>query len=256
LEEAHLSRDDIDAIVVVSTTGIATPSLDAILVERLHLRRDIARLPIFGLGCAGGVSGLMRAADIAKAHPGAKVLFLVVELCTLTFRRDDLSKSNIVGAALFGDGAAGLILSCDATNVLGAGGEYTWPASLDIMGWEVEKDGLKALFSKNIPALVASDFRAILLEFLRRRDLKLKDFSEFACHPGGAKVLYALEQALGLEDGGLAESRMVLRDYGNMSAATVLFVLERMKDRLADQETLVTSLGPGFSSAFLVIKPR
>src|SRR5206468_8962586 len=146
LTEAGLSRDDIDGIVVASTTGIATPSLDALLIERMGLRRDILRLPIFGFGCAGGVLGLARAADLVRAMPGTRVLFLVVELCALTFRKEDLSKSNIIAAALFGDGAAGAILSDDGDGSrLGANGSYTWPNSLDIMGWEVEEDGLKAL---------------------------------------------------------------------------------------------------------------
>src|ERR1700712_5320987 len=168
LDEAGLKREDIDAIVVSSTTGIATPSLDALVIEKLQLRRDIRRLPIFGLGCAGGVVGLTRAAELATAHPGSRVLFLVVELCALTFRKDDTSKSNIVGTALFGDGAAGAILSTEGNGpVIGPGGEHTWPNSLGIMGWDVEEDGLKAVFSQSIPALVANDFKPILQNFLQ-----------------------------------------------------------------------------------------
>jgi alkylresorcinol/alkylpyrone synthase len=257
LAEAGLTGHDIDAIVVASTTGIATPSLDAIVVERMGLRRDIMRLPIFGLGCAGGVIGFARAADLAKASPGRRVLFLVVELCALTFRKDDFSKSNIVAAALFGDGAAGAILSTDGKGpVFGAAGEYTWPHSLDIMGWDIQEDGLKARFAQSIPSLVSSDFRQLMLEFLRANDLTLEDIAAFACHPGGAKVLDAIEDALGLANGALCESRSVLRDYGNMSAATVMFVLERMKTRLARQRTLASALGPGFTSAFLVLEPQ
>src|SRR5579862_7200544 len=174
LDEAGLKREDLDAIVVSSTTGVATPSLDALVVERLGLRRDIRRLPIFGLGCAGGVVGLMRAADMAKAEPGSRVLFLVVELCALTFRKNDISKSNIVATALFGDGAAGAIVSTKGVGpALGPAGEYTWPNSLDIMGWEIEEDGLKARFSQSIPALVAGDFKSILHAFLRKNDLEL-----------------------------------------------------------------------------------
>ena len=254
LEQAKLNREDIDAVVVSSTTGIATPSLDALVVEKLGLRRDIRRLPIFGLGCAGGVVGLSRAADMAKANPGSRVLFLVVELCALTFRKDDISKSNIVATALFGDGAAGAILSTDGAGpVLGPGGEHTWPNSLDIMGWEVEEDGLKARFAQSIPNLVASDFRTILHTFLQKNDLKLRDIDGFACHPGGAKVLDALEDAFGIGRGALTESRGVLRDYGNMSAVTALFVLERMNWRDPSRRTLMTALGPGFSAVFLMV---
>jgi len=254
LKDAELELEDIDAIVTVSTTGVATPSLDALLVERMGLKRDIRRLPIFGLGCAGGVIGLARAADLAAAKPGSKVLFLVVELCALTFRKNDTSKSNIVATALFGDGAAGAILSTVGEGpAIGVAGEYTWPHSLDVMGWDMAEDGLKARFAKNIPDLVASDFKSLLDEFLSRNDLALSDVDGFACHPGGAKVLDALEDALALPRGGLQESRAILRDYGNMSAVTVLFVAERMDVMRKKQSTLLTALGPGFSAAFLML---
>jgi len=254
LDEAKLKTGDIDSIVVVSTTGIATPSLDALLVERMGLNRDIKRLPVFGLGCAGGVTGLARAADIARATPGSRVLFLVVELCALTFRKNDISKSNIVATALFGDGAAGAILSTDGEGpVLGAAGEHTWPRSLDVMGWDMAEDGLKARFATSIPGLVASDFRSLLDAFLDRNGLTRGGIDAFACHPGGAKVLDALEDALEMQRGGLEDSRSILRDYGNMSAATVLFVAERMNVRKKAQRTLLTALGPGFSAAFQML---
>src|SRR5215472_8829566 len=172
LDEAQLGPEDVDAVVVASTTGLATPSLDALIIEKLGLRRDTRRLPIFGLGCAGGVIGLARAAELALANPGSRILFLVVELCALTFRKNDLSKSNIVATALFGDGAAGAIVSTRGNgSPLGASGEHTWPNSLDVMGWEVQEDGLKALFSQSIPSLVANDFKRILRDFLIKSDL-------------------------------------------------------------------------------------
>jgi alkylresorcinol/alkylpyrone synthase len=255
LDEAGLRREDIDAIVVASTTGIATPSLDALVVERMGLRRDIRRLPIFGLGCAGGVVGLSRAAELAKAYPGSRVLFLAVELCALTFRKDDASKSNIVATALFGDGAAGAILSTSGSGpAVGPSVEYTWPSSLDIMGWDVKEDGLRAIFSQSIPSLVANDFKPILQRFLDTARVTLADVDGFACHPGGAKVLDALEDTFGMPRGGLTESRGVLRDYGNMSAVTALFVLERMRWR--ERRNMMTALGPGFSAAFLMIDGR
>jgi alkylresorcinol/alkylpyrone synthase len=257
LDEAGLTRDEIDAIVVASTTGIATPSLDALIVERMQLRRDIKRLPIFGLGCAGGVIGLSRAADMARANPGSRVMFLVVELCALTFRKDDLTKSNVVAAALFGDGAAGAILSTAGKGpAFGASGEHTWSDSLDIMGWDVQDDGLKAIFSQSIPNLVGNEFRKVLHAFLQKNDLKLADVEAFACHPGGAKVLDALEEAFGLANGALADSRSVLRDYGNMSAVTAIVVLERMNLRVNPRRTLMSALGPGFSTAFLMLDPQ
>jgi alkylresorcinol/alkylpyrone synthase len=223
----------------------------------MGLRRDIQRLPIFGLGCAGGVTGLSRAADIASARPSSKVLFLVVELCALTFRKNDISNSNIVATALFGDGAAGAILSTDGEGPsFGAAGEHTWPNSLDVMGWDMAEDGLKARFAQSIPALVASDFRPLLEDYLARNGIPLSEIDAFACHPGGAKVLDALEDALELQRGALEESRSVLRDYGNMSAVTVLFVVERMELLKKSQRTLLTALGPGFSAAFLMLDGR
>jgi alkylresorcinol/alkylpyrone synthase len=255
LAESGLAAGDIDAVVMVSTTGVSTPSLDALLMERMGLKRDIQRLPIFGLGCAGGVIGLTRAAQLARAEPGSKVLFLAVELCALTFRKNDISKSNIVATALFGDGAAGAILSTDGEGPeIGAAGEYTWPNSLDIMGWDMAEDGLKARFAKSIPDLVASDFRKLLDEFLVRHDIALSDIGGFACHPGGAKVLDALENAMDMQRGDLKESRSVLREFGNMSAVTALFVAERM--RLMGQQTLLSALGPGFTAAFLMLDGR
>jgi alkylresorcinol/alkylpyrone synthase len=257
MTQARLAPADIDAIVCVSTTGIATPSLDAELIGRLGLGPETRRLPIFGLGCAGGVLGLTRAADMARAAPEERVLFLVVELCALSFRKDDVSKSNLVAAALFGDGAAAAILSCSGAGpALGAAGEHTWPNSLDIMGWEVAEDGLKPIFSRDIPALVQREFRAAAAAFLAREKLRFADIAHFVCHPGGAKVLSALEASFELPAGALAAARTVLRDYGNMSAATVLFVLERMLGAGAGGRMLLTALGPGFSAGFLLLEAR
>ena len=255
LERAGLAVDEVDAIVAVSTSGVATPSLDALVMERLGMRRDLRRLPIFGLGCAGGVLGLARAGEMARSFPGERVLFLVAELCGITFRRNDHSKSNVIATALFGDGAAAALISCEGEGpTLLASGEYTWPASLDVMGWRVRDDGLGVLFSRDIPALVRSDYRAAVERFLARERLGLEDIGEFLCHPGGAKVLAAFEESLELPQGSLNHSREVLREYGNMSAATVLFVLERaLGNGGLPRRSLMTSLGPGFTAGFLLI---
>jgi alkylresorcinol/alkylpyrone synthase len=252
---AGLRAGEIDAVVVVSTTGIATPSLDAILMNRLGLRQDVRRLPIFGLGCAGGVLGLSRTADLARAAPESRILFLVVELCALCFRKNDGSKSNLVATALFGDGAAAAIVSCRGDGpALGPGGEHTWPGSLDVMGWDVADDGLKALFSRDIPTLVRQRLREVASRFLDRQGLALDDIRHFICHPGGAKVVTALEAAFALPAGTLDIARAVLRNYGNMSSATVLFVLERTLRAGAAGRMLLTALGPGFTAGFQVLE--
>jgi alkylresorcinol/alkylpyrone synthase len=261
LDHAGVALDEVGAIVTVSTTGIATPALDAQLMERLRLPRHVERLPIFGLGCAGGALGLGKAAALAASLPGKAVLFLVVELCTLQFRRDDLSRSNIVATALFGDGAAAAVLRCDerATGpAIVARGEHTWPKSLDIMGWDVAADGLKAIFSRDIPRLVTSELGPVVRDFLGRHGLTLGDIDRFVCHPGGPKVIDAYETIFGPCFPGAAAARQSLADYGNMSAASVMFVLEQMLAQTAAAgerfgRALLTALGPGFSAGFVVL---
>ena len=253
--QAGLSFDDIDGLVVASSSGIATPSLDALLMERLGLRRDMQRLPIFGLGCAGGVIGLARAAQLAQAQPDKRYLFMVVELCGLNFRHADRSKSNIIATALFGDGAAAAVVSCREDGpAVTAWGEHTWPDSLGIMGWDVQNDGLKVVFSRDIPTLVRTDLRTIIDDFLGRNGLALADIDSFVCHPGGAKVLDALEEVFGLQRGGLVHSRQVLRAFGNMSAATIMFVLRAALDGGGGKRHLLSTLGPGFTAGMMVLE--
>jgi alkylresorcinol/alkylpyrone synthase len=259
LAEADLDAGQIDTIVTVCSSGIATPGLDARVMEQLPFRRDVQRLPVFGLGCAGGVLGLSRAAAMAMADPASHVLLLVVELCSLTFRRQDRSKSNMVATALFGDGAAAAIVTCredtagSSAPKLGPWGEHTWPGSLDVMGWDVADDGLKVVFSRDIPTLVRDDLRPIVDAFLARHELTLNDIEEFVCHPGGAKVVDALEDCFELQRGTLAQARQVLREHGNMSAVTVLFVLRAALDQGQPARRLLTTLGPGFTAAMMVL---
>jgi alkylresorcinol/alkylpyrone synthase len=256
LDQAGRRPSDIAAVVVVSTTGIATPSLDALLLNRMALSPTILRLPIFGLGCAGGVIGLSHAAALARTLPDGDVLFLAVELCSVTFRRSDMSKSNIIGAALFGDGAAALVIGRPGSSGLrlGPAGTQTWPDSLRVMGWDVEDDGLGVLFSRDIPTLVREEMRPAADGFLARCGLATRDLAGYVCHPGGVKVLDALEQAFDLPAGALLEARDVLREYGNMSAVTVLFVLQRMIRRGLSGRHLMSALGPGFSAGFQIIE--
>lgn len=255
LEKHGLSSDDIDALVVVSTTGMATPSLDALLIERMGLRRDTERLPIFGLGCAGGVSGVARAAQLALVRPGTRVMLLVVELCGLTFQANDTAKSNIISTALFGDGAAGALIECGGEGpAIVDWAEHTWPNTLDIMGWSFGENGLGVQLSRDVPGFVRDRLPAPALAFLARNGLTVADIDRHICHPGGGKVLDALEDVFGLARGELVLPRAVMRDYGNMSAATALFVLEATMAQAPAGRFLMSALGPGFTASFALLE--
>jgi alkylresorcinol/alkylpyrone synthase len=255
LGRAGLSAADVDAIITVSSTGIATPSIEARVMHEMGFRPAARRVPVFGLGCAGGATGLALAADLAKAQPGRVVLLVVIELCTLAFRADEMSKSNIVATALFGDGAAAAVLCCDGQGLatIEHSGEHCWPGSRDVMGWRIDREGFGAIFSRSIPDLVAQDLRPAAQAFLNRHDLGLGSFAAFTFHPGGAKVITALENAFELDAGRLAAERDVLRRYGNMSAPTVLFVLEEAMRRGGRGRRLVSALGPGFTASFVTM---
>jgi len=260
LGDAGLGADEIDSIVFVSSTGIATPSIDARLMNKMPFRPDVQRLPVFGLGCAGGVLGMTRAQQMATAHPGSRVLLIVVELCTLAFRYDRLTKSNLVATALFGDGAAAAVLSTDGRGgngaplgALGPGGEHLWRDTLNVMGWDVDDQGFDVIFHRDIPQIVAGAFKDAMDGFLKRAGVEHAAIDRPCCHPGGVKVLDALENVFSLDGGGLEAERDVLRGYGNMSAPTVLFVLDELRRRGTSGQLLMTALGPGFTGAFQLL---
>ena len=245
LDEAGVAAQDIDAIVSVSSTGIATPSIEALVMHEMGFRDDVMRLPVFGLGCAGGVTGLAVAADLARAHPGRKVLLCVIELCTLAFRPDEMTKSNVIASALFGDGAAAAVISTDGSGPrIEHRGEHCWPGTTDVMGWRVEEQGFSAIFSRSIPDLVMKDLRPAADGFLARQGLSIQDIDQFSFHPGGAKVIQALESAFELDQGSLQNERKILAGFGNMSAPTVLFVLKEALKEKTSGRRFVGSLGP------------
>jgi alkylresorcinol/alkylpyrone synthase len=252
LDKAGLMAGEVDTVVTVSSTGIATPSLDARVLGRMGFRADVMRVPVFGLGCAGGVSGLSIAARLAEARPGSIVLLVAVELCTLAFRLDELTKANIVATALFGDGAAACILGTEGgLAALEGAGEHTWEETLDIMGWNVDPLGFGVIFARAIPPFVEEKLAPVMTAFLERMDLRAADIDRFVCHAGGAKVIAALEHALRLDQGSLDHERAVLADCGNMSAPTVLFVLDRVLQGGAPARAVLTALGPGFTASFV-----
>jgi len=253
LDRAGLAAGDIDTIVTVSSTGIATPSLEARAMGRLGFRADVARVPVFGLGCAGGVSGLSLAARLARGAPGSLVLFVCVELCTLAARQDELTPANLVATALFGDGAAACVVSTGAKGLrtIEAAVEHTWADSLSIMGWRVDAQGFGVIFDRSIPTFAMANLREAMESMLAGMGLDLAAIDRFVCHPGGAKVIESLELALDLGQGALDREREVLADHGNMSAPTALFVLERVLADPPRPRLMMSALGPGFTATCL-----
>jgi alkylresorcinol/alkylpyrone synthase len=251
LRRAQLEPEDIDAIIFVSSTGLATPSLDSHLIKRLNLSRNVARLPVWGLGCAGGAAGLSRAADHARSNPGSTVLLVAAELCSLTFQRGDLSKSNLIAASLFADGAAAVIVGPGAGPALVGSYSTLLDDTEDIMGWDVNDSGMKVRFSKDVPALVGEVMRSNMTEAAEANGLSFENIKHFVTHPGGLKVLQAYAETLGLAEDALKDSYAVLASFGNMSSVSVLFVLERFMRRWsylpAGEVGAVSAMGPGFS---------
>ncbi|ASN05545.1 type III polyketide synthase [Virgibacillus necropolis] len=256
----------IDMIAFVSSTGIATPSLDAHLINERPFRSDVSRMPLWGLGCAGGAIGLSRVFDWITANPTKIALLVCCELCSLTFQKDDASKSNIVGTALFGDGVgATLLIGKDSPYrsynkkpipKIKKSSSHTEKDTLSVMGWDVTNNGLGVVFSKGIPSLVNSLWKNHVSDFLTETQITKESIHSFIAHPGGKKVLEAMEDALQLSGNKLIHSYQVLKDHGNMSSATVLFVLnEWMKETIEENEiSILSALGPGFSSELLVLE--
>jgi alkylresorcinol/alkylpyrone synthase len=256
LASARLDGGDIDTVVTVSSTGIATPSLEARVASRMGFRSDVTRVPVFGLGCAGGVSGLAIAARLAEARPGSNVLLVAVELCSLAVRLDELTKANIVAVSLFGDGAAAIILRAGdgGATQIESSGEHLWPDTLGIMGWNVDPEGFGVVFQRTIPHFVTEHLSPAVVQILAGMQLTIADIGRFICHPGGARVISALETALQLDQGTLDSERQVIADYGNMSAPTVLFVLERARAAGLPPRSLLTALGPGFTASCVTLR--
>ena len=256
LAAAGLPASSVDTVVTASSTGIATPSLDAMVMARLGFRHDIARVPVFGLGCAAGATGLGLAAKLAQASPGAVVLFVTVELCSLAFRSRDVDKADIIATALFGDGAAAAILKSgdEGFAVITGAAETTWPDTLDIMGWRIDDGGLAVVLNRAIPMFARQNLRPAMERILAGQDLVIEEIDRFVCHPGGAKVVDAIELALSLDRGSLDHEREVLRDHGNMSAPTALFVLDRVRQRGMPPLSVLAALGPGFTMITVTLR--
>ncbi|MBV8391154.1 MAG: hypothetical protein JO080_15220 [Mucilaginibacter sp.] len=257
---ANIDKGEITDLLFVSTTGLATPSIDALIINQMRLNPHINRIPIFGLGCGGGVSGMAKANALAKANPDAVVLLVAVELCSLTLLLNDYSTSNFIGSSLFSDGVAACIVMGD--NRAGskkvkyqASSSKLYYDSLEIMGWDFKNTGFKVLFSKDIPTFINEHIKGDIDNFLAAQGLELSDIKNFIFHPGGKKVLDAYTEALGLNGDFLRNTRLVMNDYGNMSSVTVLYVLEKfMNEGFEDGYGLMLAMGPGFSSEMVLLK--
>ncbi|HYU95295.1 MAG TPA: type III polyketide synthase [Sphingomicrobium sp.] len=254
--KAGLAPDQIDGVVTVSTTGIATPSLEARAFGRVGFRTDIRRVPVFGLGCAGGVNGLSIASRLAAAEPGTFWLFVTVETCSISIRLDSDDPAAVVATALFGDGAAAAVVTSGKHSLARITGsaEKIWPNTLRIMGWDVEDPGLAVVFDRAIPPFIEAELADAVDEMCAKLGIGRDEIDRLCCHPGGVKVIDAIETALELNQGELNLEREVLRDYGNMSAPTVMFVLERLLAQGLPDKVLMTAFGPGFTCAGLLLE--
>jgi alkylresorcinol/alkylpyrone synthase len=256
IEKAGLQPRDIDGVVTVSTTGIATPSLEARVGPRMGLRGDVRRVPVFGLGCAGGVNGLSIASRFAAAEPGTNWLFVTVETCSISIRLDSDDPAAVVATALFGDGAAAAVVTAGEHSLARITGsaEKLFPDTQRIMGWDVEDPGLSVVFDRAIPPFIEEHLAPTIDAMCASLGIRREDIDRLCCHPGGVKVIDAIETALELNQGELNLEREVLHDYGNMSAPTVLFVLDRLLKQGMPDRVLMTAFGPGFTCAGLMLE--
>lgn len=259
LEKAHLQPTDIDFIITVSCTGIMIPSLDAYLINRLQMRQDIVRLPVTEMGCVAGVSGIIYAKNFLKAHPNKRAAVIAVESPTATFQLDDYSMANIVSAAIFGDGAASVILSSyedeKGPQIIDEGMYHFYDAE-QMMGFKLVNTGLQMILDKTVPETISNHFPNIVHPFLERNHLSIGDVNHLIFHPGGKKIVQTVEELFGSMGKNIDDTKEVLKLYGNMSSATVLYVLERFMDRNLpkDDMGLMLSFGPGFTAQRILLK--
>ena len=261
LGRAELSTADVDALISVTVTGVATPSLDARLMNRLALPPGVKRMPIFGLGCVAGAAGISRAADYVRAYPDQVAVLLSVELCSLTLQKADLSIPNLIASGLFGDGAAAVLVVGDGRPALGpeivASRSVFYRDSERVMGWDISEEGFRIVLSADVPQVVRDHLRADVDAFLAEQGLSRADIASWVCHPGGPKVLEAMEEALELPPEALAVTWKSLREVGNLSSTSVLLVLE---ETLAAHRPpagswgMLLAMGPGFCSELVLLR--
>ena len=259
LQKAGWKAQDIDYLITVSCTGIMIPSVDAYLINRLQMKQDVLRLPVTEMGCAAGVSGIIYAKNFLKANPGKKAAVVAVESPTATFQLDDFSMANIVSAAIFGDGAAAVLLSScpeDGGPEIVAEEMYHFYDAEYMMGFKLTNTGLQMVLDETVPEVIAEHFPKIVHPFLERNNLNINAIDHFVFHPGGRKILQTVEALFGSLGKNIDDSREVLKQYGNMSSVTVLYVLERFLDQTitSGEMGLMLSFGPGFSAQSILLK--
>lgn len=259
LNKCQLKPTDIDFLITVSCTGIMIPSLDAFLINRLQMKQDVVRLPVTEMGCAAGVSGIIYAKNFLKANPGKRAAVVAVESPTATFQLEDFSMVNIVSAAIFGDGAASVILSSCADDqgpeILDESMYHFYDAE-KMMGFKLRNSGLQMVLDKSVPETIASHFPKIVYPFLERNKLKIEDVDHLIFHPGGKKIVQTVEALFGAMGKNINDTKEVLRLYGNMSSVTVLYVLQRFLERDIElgEKGLMLSFGPGFSAQRVLLQ--
>ncbi|WP_118951545.1 type III polyketide synthase [Taibaiella helva] len=259
LQQAGWSPDQLDYIITVSCTGIMIPSLDAYLINLLQLRQDIVRLPVTEMGCAAGVSGMLYAHQFLKANPGKRAAVVAVESPTCTFQLEDHSMTNVVSAAIFGDGAACVLLSSDEADQgpeLIDGAMYHFYDAERMMGFDLTNDGLKMVLDIEVPETIAAHFEQIVYPFLEKNGLAIEQLDHLIFHPGGKKIMETVDELFGAAGKQIDVTRKVMREYGNMSSATVLYVLEHFMNKPQAPGTtgLMLSFGPGFSAQRILLR--
>ena len=266
LNQMHMSPQEIDQLVTISTTGIAVPALDARLMNRIPFSRGMKRLPLFGLGCMGGAAGIARTADYLQGHPAEAVILYAVELCSLTIQRDDLSLANIVASGLFGDGGAAVLMVGDEhplaqraqplPRVIDSQSQF-FPETEHIMGWNVTDSGFKVMLSADIASLAKSEVRPGMEAFLGKHGLTIAQIDHWLVHPGGPKVIEALQNGLNLPDEALSLSWETLAEVGNISSGSVLLILDKVLKRLQPKPGaygVLLAMGPAFSAELVLLQ--
>jgi alkylresorcinol/alkylpyrone synthase len=259
LKKANWFPEELDYIITVSCTGIMIPSVDAYLINSLKLRQDIVRLPVTEMGCAAGISGIIYAKNFLQANPGKKAAVIAIESPTATFQLDDFSMANIVSAAIFGDGAACVLLSSveeEAGPEILAEEMYHFYDNIDMMGFKLTNSGLQMVLDVEVPETISSHFGAIIHPFLKKNNLEIKNIDHLIFHPGGKKIVQIVEELFSSYGKNIDDTKEVLKLYGNMSSATVLYVLERFMDKKPEKGSkgLMLSFGPGFSAQRILLQ--